>query len=177
VPRPRYDPGDARRSSAPDRWLARRRGDDIRAMISLESIGYFATTTGSQKYPPLLSVLYPDTGHFIAVVGDLARAGDVRRVANLLRAHQTVPVESAAYPAQLPGISWSDHASFWDAGYPGVMITDTAPYRNPNYHRASDTPATLDYGRLAQVTAGVIATARTLARTATPRGARDAGRR
>ena len=68
-----------------------------------------------------------------------------------------------AAPEFIDGIGWSDQWSFWRQGYPGIMITDTAPFRNPNYHRVTDTPDTLDYGRLARVVTGLEAVVRTLA--------------
>ncbi|MFL5318794.1 MAG: M28 family peptidase, partial [Myxococcaceae bacterium] len=58
-------------------------------------------------------------------------------------------------PEAVPGIGWSDHASFWKQGYPAVMITDTAFYRNPRYHKAEDTADTLDYARMAEAAKGV----------------------
>lgn len=138
-------------------------GDDIRVMISLETMGYFSAKPNSQKYPPMIAKRYPDTGNFIAVAADLANKDQVSRIATLLQRHQSVGVETAVFPADVPGVSWSDHASFWWQKYPGVMITDTAPYRNPNYHTASDTPDTLDYPRLATLTAGLIQAVRELA--------------
>ena len=57
----------------------------------------------------------------------------------------------------MPGVSWSDHLSFWRQRYRALMVTDTAFYRNPNYHTADDTPDTLDYERLAHVVTGLYA--------------------
>jgi len=75
----------------------------------------------------------------------------------------TLPSEGVAAPESIEGIGWSDQWSFWRQDYPGIMVTDTAPFRNPNYHRPTDTPDTLDYGRLAQVVTGLEAVVRTLA--------------
>ena len=58
-------------------------------------------------------------------------------------------------PASVEGVSWSDHASFWEHGYPGVMITDTAPFRYPHYHRKTDTADQLDYQRLGRAADGL----------------------
>ena len=143
--------------------LAARRGDTIQDMLALETLGYFTDRKGSQEYPPLLSALYPDTGNFIGVVGDLVHADAVNRTADLLKKYARVPVERASLLAQIPGVSWSDHASFWASGYTGVMITDTAPFRNRNYHKPSDKPESLDYRRLGLLTAGLIETVRDLA--------------
>ena len=63
--------------------------------------------------------------------------------------------EGVAAPAIIPGVDWSDHASFWEQGYPALMLTDTAPYRYPWYHTAQDTPDKVDYARLARVVRGL----------------------
>ena len=129
--------------------------EKIVAMLSLESLGYFSDEKGSQKYPPLLSARYPDTGNFAAVVGNLKSKGLVDQVAARLKADARVPVEKLSFLADLPGVGWSDHWSFWEFGYEAVMITDTAPYRNRHYHEPTDLPDTLDFDRLQKVTAGV----------------------
>lgn len=67
-------------------------------------------------------------------------------------------------PEWLPGVDFSDHRSYWGQGYPAVMITDTAFYRNPRYHTPADTPATLDYRRMAEVIRGVHRAVLSLAR-------------
>jgi Zn-dependent M28 family amino/carboxypeptidase len=59
----------------------------------------------------------------------------------------------------MPHTRRSDHASFWDAGYPAVVLTDTANFRNPHYHRATDTVDTLNLEFLSGVAATVVATA------------------
>lgn len=79
----------------------------------------------------------------------------MRRLATAFRAASPFPLQHAATFAWIPGVAWSDHFSFWRRGYRAVMVTDTAFFRNPNYHRPTDTPDTLDYPRLAQVTAGL----------------------
>lgn len=135
--------------------LARTRGDSIHAMLSLEAIGFYADRKGSQDYPPLLKPFYPSTGNFIAVVGELSQRKRVHRLVELLAPQLGLPVECAATFGFFPGVTWSDHASFTAEGFPGVMVTDTAPYRNPNYHTAGDLPSTLDYDRLALLTAGL----------------------
>ncbi|HYX20550.1 MAG TPA: M28 family peptidase, partial [Thermoanaerobaculia bacterium] len=99
--------------------------------------------------------LYPTTGNFIAVVGNLGGAGIVRRVKRAMREASGLPVCSINAPRIVPGVDLSDHSSFWRRGLPAVMITDTAFYRNPRYHTELDTPDTLDYGRMADVVSGV----------------------
>ena len=149
---------------------ARRRGDRIIGMISLETIGYFDDEPGSQAYPAPLSAFYPDTGDFIGFVGNLASRAFVRRCVELFRAHSPFPCEGAALPAMLPGIGWSDHWAFWQVGYPGLMVTDTAPYRYPHYHERTDTPDKLDFERMARVVEGVAKVIEVLATEPAGRG-------
>lgn len=131
------------------------RGERVVAMLSLETIGYFSDAKGSQKYPPPLSLFYPSTGDFIGFVGDRASADLVRRCVGTFRATTAFPSEGATLPAAIPGVGWSDHWAFWQVGYPGVMVTDTAPFRYPHYHTENDTPDKLDYERMARVVAGI----------------------
>lgn len=142
---------------------ARACGDDIRLMVSLETIGYYSDTPGSQRYPPLLGLLYPDRGNFIAFISNLASRRLLRRVVQLFRAHSDFPVEHLATLALVPGVAWSDHLSFWSQGYRALMVTDTAVYRDPCYHSPHDTADRLDYLALGRVTAGLCSTMAALA--------------
>lgn len=142
----------------------KRRGERLRAMFSLETMGYFSDVPGSQKYPPPLSALYPDTGNFIGFVGNLASRALVRESIRAFRQHATVASEGAALPAELPGVGWSDHWAFWQLGYPAVMVTDTAPFRDPNYHRHTDTVDQLAFDKLARVVLGLEAMLNELAK-------------
>jgi Zn-dependent M28 family amino/carboxypeptidase len=132
------------------------RGDKISAMISLETIGYFSDQPHSQTYPsPGLGLFYPTVGNFIGFVANVPSRTLLRRSIALFRKHAGIPSEGAALPSFIPGVSWSDQWSFWQHGYPGIMITDTAPFRYPHYHSASDTPDKLDYDRFALVVSGM----------------------
>jgi hypothetical protein len=143
----------------------REQGLEVEAMLSLESVGYFSDAPGSQRYPKIVAPLYPDAGNFIAVVGKNRSRKLVRAVVGGLERHGPVPVESIAAPATITGIDWSDHWSFWQAGWPAaVMVTDTAVFRNPHYHEPTDTPETLDFERLAWVVVALDGTLRELAR-------------
>ena len=131
-------------------------GVKVRAMIALEMIGYFSDDEGSQAYPLiLLKPFYPSKGNFIAVVGKLFQTSIVRKIKKAMKNAGPLPVESINAPKLVPGIAFSDHLNYWRNGYPAVMITDTAMYRNPNYHTASDRAGTLDYEKMAQVVDGV----------------------
>jgi Zn-dependent M28 family amino/carboxypeptidase len=132
------------------------RGDRISAMISLETIGYFSDAPHSQTYPaPGLGVFYPTVGNFIGFVSNVHSRALLRRSITLFRKHAKIPSEGAALPSFVPGVSWSDQWAFWQHGYPGIMITDTAPFRYPHYHSATDTPDKLDYDRFALVVSGM----------------------
>lgn len=134
---------------------ARARGDDIRLMCSLEMLGCYSDAPGSQRYPPLLRHFYPDRGNFVAFVSNLRSRRALKAAVAAFRASSGFPCESAALPAWIPGVGWSDQLSFWRAGYPAIMVTDTAFHRYPYYHTASDTPEKLDYARMAQVAEGL----------------------
>jgi Zn-dependent M28 family amino/carboxypeptidase len=131
-------------------------GISVRAMICLEMIGYFSDRPNSQKYPLFfLRWFYPDKGDFIAVVGKWGQGSLVKKVKKLLAALSRVPVESLTAMSFIPGVSSSDHQSYWKFNYPAVMVTDSAYYRNKNYHRPGDTADTLDYDRMAEVVKGL----------------------
>ena len=133
----------------------RANGDRIKLMLSLEMLGYFSSRPGSQRYPPLLRHWYPDRGNFIAFVSNLRSRGGLAGFHKAFRAHSSFPSERLASPGIVPGVSLSDQRSFWQEAYPALMVTDTAFYRYPHYHRSTDTPEKLDYASMARVTAGL----------------------
>src|SRR5205085_5033753 len=119
---------------------------------SLEMIGYYNDAANSQSYPmPGLQALYPSRGDFIMVVAKMNQGGIVRRIKRVMQGATPLPVYSINAPSLVAGIDFSDHRNYWDEGYDAVMITDTAFYRNANYHKTSDTPDTLDYQRMDMV--------------------------
>jgi hypothetical protein len=134
-------------------------GVRVRAMIALEMIGYFTDSPKSQRYPlPFLKLFYPDRGNYIAVVGKWGQGSFTGKVQKSMKAASKVPVESIAAPSFVPGIDFSDHQSFWRFGYNAVMITDTAFYRNHNYHKPTDTIDTLDFDKMSEVVKGLYGT-------------------
>jgi hypothetical protein len=143
---------------------AKERGENIVAMLSLETIGYYRDEPGTQPYPFPFSAFYPTKGNFLGVVGDTSSRALVHRVVETFRAEAAFPCEGVAAPAFIPGIDWSDHWSYWQQGWPAVMLTDTAVFRYPHYHEPTDTPDRLDYERLARVVEGVEAVVRELVR-------------
>lgn len=136
--------------------MARERGDDIRVMYSLEMLGYFSDAPGSQHYPPLLSSFYPDTGNFVAFATTLEHRDVTTASVALFREHATIPSEGFTGPRATPGIDYSDHWSFWQEGYPAILVTDTSFFRTPHYHKATDIPMTLDYERMARTTTALV---------------------
>jgi Zn-dependent M28 family amino/carboxypeptidase len=127
----------------------------VSAMISLETIGFYSDLPGSQKYPALLGLFYPNRGNFVGFVENLESRDLVRRAIRTFRASTSFPSEGIAAPANWPGIGWSDQWSFWEAKYPAIMITDTAVFRYPLYHTALDTANRVDFEKMARIVEGV----------------------
>lgn len=131
-------------------------GENIVAMLSLETMGYYSDKVGSQRYPFLFRFFYPDTANFIGFVGNLASRKLVGQSLTAFRENTLFPSEGLAAPGWVTGVGWSDHWSYWKNGYPAIMVTDTALFRYDFYHTAADTPEKIDYDRLARVVKGVV---------------------
>ncbi len=136
---------------------------DVYGMISLEMLGYFSDLKNSQYYPNhIFRYFYPDRANFIAFVGNIASLWFTKRVKNNFMAVSSFPVESLNSISVIPGVDFSDHRNFWKFGYPAFMITDTAFYRNPNYHELGDTASTLNYDLMAELVLGIYKALKTL---------------
>lgn len=133
----------------------RQRDENVVAMLSLETIGYYSDLPGSQKYPAPLGLLYPSEGNFIAIVGNTGSRELVRQVVATFRGREPFPCEGGALPSAIPGVGFSDHWSFWQEGYPAAMVTDTAMFRYPYYHEPEDTIDKIDFDRTARVVRGL----------------------
>jgi Zn-dependent M28 family amino/carboxypeptidase len=142
---------------------SRARGEQIVAMLSIETIGFYSDVVGSQHYPFPFGLFYPRTGNFIGFVGNIASRALVRRSLAAFRQHAPFPSEGVAAPGWMTGIGWSDHWAFWQEGYPGVMVTDTALFRYAPYHTREDTPDRVNYDHMARVVAGLARVVTTLA--------------
>jgi hypothetical protein len=129
----------------------RQRGENLVCVLSLETIGYYTDRPNSQQYPPPFGALYPSVGNFIAVIGNVGSRELVQQVVAAFRRHGEFPSEGGAVPGEITGVGWSDHWSFWQEGYPGVMVTDTALFRYPYYHSPLDTPDKLNFPHMARV--------------------------
>lgn len=135
--------------------MAKREGEDIKAVLILEMIGYYSDRPYSQRYPLILGPFYPNKANFIAVVGNLSSRGLVKKVVSNFKDKTEFPIESVVMFSFIPGIDFSDHWSFWKEGYPAVMITDTAFYRSPYYHSSLDTYEKLNYDNMAELVRGL----------------------
>lgn len=133
----------------------RQRNEKVVAMMSLETIGYYNDAAGSQQYPTPFGLLYPSEGNFIAFVGNVKSRVLVREAIGAFRRHEQFPSEGGALPAAIPGVGFSDHWSFWQEGYPALMVTDTAMFRYPHYHDPEDTADKIDFQRTARVVRGL----------------------
>ncbi len=124
----------------------------VEGMIALEMIGYFSDEFGSQKYPsPLFHILYPNTGDFIAVIGRHDQRPYIAKIKAGMKGVSDLLVFSVSAPEIIPGIDFSDHRNYWAFGIPAVMVTNTAFYRNLEYHKPGDTWERLDYPKMANV--------------------------
>jgi len=128
---------------------------EVILMISLEMIGYFTDEQNTQDFPlPGLSLIYPNRGNFIAVVGKIFTQDASKLKASINRSTD-LEAYSINAPTIVQGIDFSDHRSYWALDYPAVMVTDTAFYRNKHYHKPTDTLEKLNFEHMAQVVYGV----------------------
>lgn len=141
-------------------WITARRsadaGENIIGMYSLEMLGYYSDEVGSQQYPPVIRNFYPDTGNFVAFVGNMASRSFLHQSIAAFREQALFPSEGMAAPQALVGdIRRSDNSAYWDNGFVALMVTDTSNFRTPHYHGPTDTPETLDYDSMARLTQGL----------------------
>lgn len=130
--------------------------ENVVAMVSLETIGYYTQEPGSQSYPhPLFRTFFPNKGNFLLLVSNFRSYGLLCEAATAFRSGVKFPSEAITLPESISGVTFSDHDSFWKFGYPALMVTDTANFRYPHYHTNQDTPERLDYPSLARVTTGL----------------------
>lgn len=130
-------------------------GDRIVAMLALDSIGYFTDEPGSQGVPSGLEGAFPDAGNFLAFVGDPNSRYIVDSAKASFANSSGIPAVGGVFPTDAQGVGWSDHWSFWQEGFPAVMVTDTAPFRYSHYHKPTDTVDRLDMERLEDVVSGL----------------------
>jgi Zn-dependent M28 family amino/carboxypeptidase len=146
-----------------------REGNDrIVGMLCLEMVGFYSSQPNSQSIPEeiprALRWALPHRGNFLAAVGNFRSWRLVWAFRRGFKRAVRFPLYSIALPEAVHAIRFSDNSSFWDQGYPALMLTDTSFLRNPHYHQSSDTPETLDYDRMAHVAMGVTGAVAHLAR-------------
>jgi hypothetical protein len=134
---------------------SRERGEDIRAMLSLDSIGYYVHEPGSQRLPFPFSVLYPDRGDYLAFIGNIPSRATVIAATRGFHMGSAFPIEAGLSPEWVEGATWSDHGSFWRFGYPGVQVTDTGGFRSRHHTLPTDTIEKLDFQALARIAFGI----------------------
>ena len=139
---------------------ALRENEKIDGMICLEMVGYACYEPGCQRYPfPLQFFGYPKQGDFIGIVGNFKSGAFTTSLFQAFQKNKDLPVVKLKVPLNgwiLPSVRLSDHASFWDQGYNAVMVTDSAFFRNPHYHLASDTMEKLDLRFMAELVESLI---------------------
>ena len=132
------------------------RQENIVAMLSLETMGFYSQASNSQQYPVnILKLIYPNQGNFISFIGNISSRSLIHQAIGKFRNSAQFPSQGVSLPNFIPGGGWSDHWSFWQAGYPALMVTDTAPFRYPYYHTQQDTPEQIDYYGLTLVISGL----------------------
>lgn len=137
------------------------RGVEVFGMISLEMIGYFSTEKKSQRYPiGILKLFYGGKADYITVVRKMNKGKFARKFSRKYKHSNTIRTKKLTAPKSLQGIDFSDHRNYWFMGYDAIMLTDTAFYRNDNYHQVSDTIDTIDFERMAKVIDGLVKTLR-----------------
>jgi Zn-dependent M28 family amino/carboxypeptidase len=124
----------------------------VLGMISLEMIGYFSDAKRSQNYPlGILKLIYGNKGNFITLVNKFGKGKFAAHFTRKFKQTAKIRTKRFTGPKLLPGVDFSDHLNYWSFGYSALMITDTAFYRNKNYHMATDTIETLDFRQMAMV--------------------------
>jgi len=142
--------------------MLKERGERVAGMIALETLGCFSDAPGSQKYPPPFGLFFPNKANFIAFVALPGGRSFLHEVIGPFRRHTELPTIGGTAPDQFDGVGWSDHWSFAQFGFPGIMITDTALFRYAHYHKATDTSEKVDYEKVARITLGLEQTLREL---------------
>jgi hypothetical protein len=136
------------------RMLAEK-NERVVAMYSLETLGFYSSEPGSQTYPPPFGLVLGDKGDFVSFVAMVESRSLLRETIGSFRSHTSFPTVGGVAPGFVPGIDWSDHWSFARYGFQALMVTDTAYFRYPHYHKPTDTPDKIDPDKLARVVKGL----------------------
>jgi len=123
----------------------------VHGVVVLEMLGFYNPRPGSQLYPPFMHLFFPDHGGFVGAVGNIESRGLLAAFGAAWRKASRFPLTLSVLPGPFASLALSDQLNFWAHGYPAVMVSDTAFYRNANYHESTDLPDTLDYEKMAEV--------------------------
>lgn len=137
----------------------------IACMLCLETIGYYSDEPNSQRFPHRgFGMIFPKAGNFVSFIANMASSKQLSKCVGAFRTTTKFPSEGIAIPEIIPGVDFSDQQNFWEFGYPGIMVTDTAFYRYPHYHELTDTPDKINYETLARVVSGLVESVKALSK-------------
>ena len=136
--------------------------EDIRGMLSLDSLGIYNDEPHSQKLPFPFSLIYPGRGNFLAFIGDFGSRRFMKAATRGFKKGSSFPIEAGLVPKWVKGAGWSDHLSFWKFGYPGIMVTDTGGFRSPYHTTREDTLEKLNFEAMSRIVLGMYAAVREL---------------
>ena len=131
------------------------RKENIKVMLSLDAIGIYKDSPGTQMLPFPFSLFYPDRGNFLAFIGNLPSRNYVKEVTTGFKKGSSFPIRAGVAPEWVEGVTWSDHSSFWKFGYPGVQITDTGAYRSASHTTKEDTMEKINFDALSRIVVGM----------------------
>jgi len=131
------------------------RKEDIKVMLSMDAMGIYKDSPGTQNLPFPFSMFYPDSGNFLAFIGNLPSRIYVKEVTAGFKKGSSFPIEAGVAPEWVKGVTWSDHGSFWKFGYPGMQITDTGAYRSASHTNKEDTMEKINFDALSRIVVGM----------------------
>lgn len=126
--------------------------ENVKGMYAFDMLGRFTQEPDSQHYPFLFAPFFPSTGNFVAFIGTTDSRKIIQESIGAFRENAAFPSEGVSAPRYIQGIDFSDHLSFYHYGWPALMISDTAFYRNLDYHTEKDTIDRLNIDKMAQLT-------------------------
>jgi hypothetical protein len=129
--------------------------EDIQVMLSLDALGIYKEDPGSQKLPFPFSMFYPNRGNFLAFIGNLSSRKYMKEATKGFKKGSSFPIEAGVVPHWVKAADWSDHRSFWQFGYPGIMVTDTGGFRSPSHTTREDTMEKLDFEAMSRIVLGM----------------------
>lgn len=129
--------------------------EDIKVMLSLDSIGIYKDTPGSQRLPFPYSLFYPDRGNFLAFIGNFPSRKYMIEATRGFKKGSSFSIKAGVVPESAEGAAWSDHSSFWKFGYPGIQVTDTGGFRSPYHTTREDTMEKINFDALSRIVVGM----------------------